>query len=321
MNCISLEEVINAKSFFDLDGKYVYEVYTIDKDGKTIIFKYVCASSIAYVAYHARKRATHGTKIYDIPKGYCRGRAQCKNTHIDARIFDKISLCGDHLVHGKCRRLDIECRHLHIFERTKTSTQPPMQPPMQPPILPPIQPPMLPPIPPPILFPIPPPIQLPITNICGNCTNTETQDLNTNPPTFGSQSESCYSPDIIKEYLTGWSKHAIEDMQFTAQKKVDEFYSNAQCEINKAITEARKFKEQLEVEIRKADSDKKYYINKTETSYAEIRKLKEQLEDESRKAASNKEYYINKIDYLRKEIDRHNRYESEDRNWKKSKNY
>ena len=227
----------------------------------------------------------YGEQFYEEPTEYCRGQKYCGNNHIDARFYRRVALCATYLVTGKCH-WGKNCKYLHISENTT--------------------PPIPPPIPPPILPPISPSTQLITTNICEDCNTTDTtdttntRDLNTNPPSLGSQPESYYSPIYITEYWKELYKTTTENIQFESQIKINNIYSETQLENIKIRIEAKN-------EIDKAKAEAKYF--------------KEQFEAEVRKAASDREYYREKINYFQKEINKHSREDNDDKKRQRSRYY
>ena len=291
MDSITLEEVKKAKSFVELEYKYIPNlIFTLgekDRRGENIMFKYtkVCARSIYYQIYHYNKRNEYGNNFYNVDSSveYCKGRQYCGNTHIDVKKFNKLSYCGVHLVKGKCR-FGVDCRYLHIFDDTRYSTSPP------------ISPPILPPISPPILNSIldykPQPIQVPTFSECQECVDyvstsetlclntnsstSETQGLNTNSSTSESHHQSSYS---LVDYWKEWAKITTEKIRVESQLIINNNYSEYQIE---------------------------------------IMKLQSKLKNEVDKAARDREYYKERLNYFQKQINRNFRDDKyDDRNYER----
>lgn len=287
MDSITLEEVKKAKSFVELEYKYIPNlIFTLgekDRRGENIMFKYtkVCARSIYYQIYHYNKRNEYGNNYYNVDSSvkYCKGPQYCGNTHIDVRKFNKLSYCGVHLVKGKCR-FGVDCKYLHIFDDTKYATLPPIPPtppilsPISSPILSLISPPILPPISPPISPPIlnsildykPPPIQVPTFSECQECVNyvstSETQGLNTNSSTSEATHQSSYS---LVDYWKEWAKITTEKIQVESQLIINNNYSEYQIEI-------MKLQSKLKNEVEKAARDREYYKERLEYYQKQISK-------------------------------------------------
>ena len=280
MDSITLEEVKKAKSFVELEYKYIPNlIFTLgekDRRGENIMFKYtkVCARSIYYQIYHYNKRNEYGNNYYNVDSSvkYCKGPQYCGNTHIDVRKFNKLSYCGVHLVKGKCR-FGVDCRYLHIFDDTRYSTSPPILPPISPPISPPILPPIL----NSILDYKPQPIQVPTFSECQECVDyvstSETLCLNTNSSTSETQglntnsstSESHQSSYSLVDYWKEWAKITTEKIRVESQLIINNNYSEYQIE---------------------------------------IMKLQSKLKNEVDKAARDREYYKERLDYFQKQISR-----------------
>jgi hypothetical protein len=307
MDSITLEEVKNARSFTELEYKYIPNlIFTIgEKDirGNDIMYKYtrVCARSIYYQIYHYHKSIEYKNTFYNMDPQYCKGQQYCGNTHINVRKFNKLSYCRLHLVKGKCH-FGVDCKYLHIFDDTKyaTPTTPlsTMSPALSSSVLNSIQ------------EYKPQPIQIPTFSECQECINplstSETQQLNTNSSTSEIQQLNTNSSTSetqhrfsypLEDYWKDLAKITAEKNQF--ERQFNNLYSEFQNE-----------KIQFERQLNNMYSE--YQI--------EIMKLKSELQNVTDKATRDKEYYKEKIEYFQYQISRNSRYDERESESERERN-
>jgi hypothetical protein len=284
MDSLTLEEVKKAKSFRELENKYIPNLtFTLgekDRNGENIIYKYsrVCARTVYSQIFLFHKRNEYGKHSHNIDTSeFCKSSKDCGNTHIDIKYYNKLSFCAVYLVKGKCRFGIRDCKYLHIFDDTKYSTSNPISS-----------------TPSPILSPNvtsteykPPPIQIPTFSECQECVNplstSETQQLNTRSSTSETQHRFSYP---IEDYWKDLAKITAEKNQF--ERQLNNLYSEYQNE-----------KIHFERQLNNVYSE--YQI--------EIMKLKSELKNVTDKATRDREYYKEKLEYFQFLISRNSRYD------------
>jgi len=288
MDSLTLEEVKKAKSFRELENKYIPNLtFTLgekDRNGENIIYKYsrVCARTVYSQIFLFHKRNEYGKHSHNIDTSeFCKSSKDCGNTHIDIKYYNKLSFCAVYLVKGKCRFGIRDCKYLHIFDDTKYSTSNPISS-----------------TPSPILSPNvtsteykPPPIQIPTFSECQECVNplstSETQQLNTSSSTSENQHRFSYP---LEDYWKDLAKITAEKNQF--ERQLNNLYSEYQ-------------NEKIHFERQLNNMYSEYQI--------EIMKLKSELKNVIDKATRDREYYKEKIEYFQYQISRNSRYDEREK--------
>lgn len=274
MGSISLEAVINAKSFSEIpNGSYIPSLAFIDNiSGEFIEINRLCALTIFYQInlYNNKNRPNFPLT------GDCKNSMICGNKHFDCRIYKRQAFCGLFLVEGKCK-FGRNCKFLHVFENkynSTTTTESPR-----------------------LLNYRPPSIQIPNCQECVNPLSTSgTQQLNTSSSTSGTQSlnTSSSTSEIPHNYFADYCKElakiTTEKIEF--ERQLTNLYSEYQIEIMKLKSESK---------------------NEIEKLTNEITKLKSELKNVSDKATYDKECYIEKIKHFQSELNRNLRYEESER--------
>jgi hypothetical protein len=288
MDSLTLEEVKKAKSFRELENKYIPNLtFTLgekDKNGENIIYKYsrVCARTVYSQIFLFHKRNEYGKHSHNIDTSeFCKSSKDCGNTHIDIKYYNKLSFCAVYLVKGKCRFGIRDCKYLHIFDDTKYSTSNPISSTLSPTVSPTVSPTEY----------KPPPIQIPTFSECQECVNplptSETQQLNTSSSTSETQHRFSYP---LEDYWKDLAKITAEKNQF--ERQLNNLYSEYQNE-----------KIQFERQLNNMYSE--YQI--------EIMKLKSELRNVTDKATRDREYYKEKIEYFQYQISRNSRYDEREK--------
>jgi hypothetical protein len=272
MGSISLEAVINAKSFKEIPkGSYIPSLAFIDNtSGEFIEITRLCALTMFYQINLFNNKNTPNFPL----TGDCKSPITCGNKHFDCRKYYRQAFCGLFLIEGKCK-FGRYCKFLHVFENKQPSTTESHH----------------------LLNYRPPSIQIPNCQECVNPLSTsgtqqlnttsisETQPLNTSSSTSETQHKFSYSFD---DYWKELAKITTEKIEF--ERQLNNLYSEYQIEIMKLKSEAK---------------------NEIERLTDEIMKLKSELTNVINKATYDREYYKGKIEYFQNQINRNLRYDDE----------
>jgi archaellum component FlaC len=273
MNSLTLEEVINAKSFGEIPkGSYIPSLAFIDNiSGEFIEITRLCALTMFYQINLFNNKNTPNFPL----TGDCKSPIICGNKHFDCRKYNRQAFCGLFLIEGKCK-FGRGCKFLHVFENKQPSTTKSHH----------------------LLNYRPPSIQIPNCRECDNPLSTsETQQLNTSSSTSeipqlntsSSTSETQHKFSYsFEDYWKELAKITTEKIEF--ERQLNNLYSEYQIEIMKLKSEAK---------------------NKLEKLTNEIIKLKSELKNVTDKATSDREYYKEKIEYFQNQINRNLRYDDE----------
>ena len=273
MGSISLEAVINAKSFKEIPkGSYIPSLAFIDNiSGEFIEITRLCALTMFYQINLFNNKNTPNFPL----TGDCKSPIICGNKHFDCRKYHRQAFCGLFLIEGKCK-FGSHCKFLHVFENKQPSTTES----------------------PHLLNYRPPSIQIPNCQECVNPLSTsgtqqlntssstsETQPLNTISSTSETQHKFSY---YFEDYCKELAKITTEKNEF--ERQLNNLYSEYQIEIMKLKSEAK---------------------NEIERLTNEIIKLKSELTNVINKATYDREYYKGKIEYFQNQINRNLRYDDE----------
>jgi len=320
MDSITLEEVKKARSFVELEYKYIPNlIFTIgekDRKGNDIMYKYtrVCARSIYYQIYHYHKSIEYKNTFYNMDPQYCKGQQYCGNTHINVRKFNKLSYCRLHLVIGKCQ-FGEDCKYLHIFDDTKytTPTTPlsTMSPALSSSVLNSIQ------------EYKPQPIQIPTFSECQECINplstSETQQLNTNSSTSETQQLNTNSSTSEIQQLN--TNSSTSEIQHRFSYPLEDYWKD----LAKITAEKNQFERQFNNLYSEFQNEKIQFEKQFNNLYSEyqieIMKLKSELKNVTDKATRDKEYYKEKIEYFQYQISRNSRYDERESEREREREY
>ena len=230
MGSISLEAVINAKSFSEIPtDSYIPSLAFIDNEsGEFIEINRLCARTMFYQINLFNNKNTPNFPL----TGDCKNSMICGNKHFDCRIYKRQAFCGLFLVDGKCK-FGSHCKFLHVFENNQPSTTKSHH----------------------LLNYRPPSIQIPNCQECVNPLSTSgTQQLNTSSST--SEIPHNYFADYCKEL----AKITTEKIEF--ERQLTNLYSEYQIEIMKLKSESKNEIEKLTNEITKLKSELKNVSDK-----------------------------------------------------------
>jgi len=240
MNSLTLEEVINAKSFREIPkGSYIPSLAFIDNiSGEFIEITRLCALTMFYQINLFNNKNTPNFPL----TGDCKSPIICGNKHFDCRKYNRQAFCGLFLVEGKCKFGRV-CKFLHVFENKQPSTTKSHH----------------------LLNYRPPSIQIPNCQECDNPLSTsetqqlntssstsEIQQLNTSSSTSETQHKFSYS---FEDYWKELDKITTEKIEF--ERQLNNLYSEYQIEIIKLKSELKNVTD-------KATRDREYYKEKIE---------------------------------------------------------